>query len=97
MSNNPAPATQLAGYDLAIVGHVPLSRRPYPYVFNVHHKPWEGKWWCDRATFDVRRLAFGVQRRFPSKPGRLAYVGKASRLTSPGFTPGKSKPGRRPA
>jgi hypothetical protein len=43
MSNNPAPATQLAGYDLAIVGHVPLSRRPYPYVFNVHHKPWEGE------------------------------------------------------
>jgi 3,4-dihydroxy 2-butanone 4-phosphate synthase / GTP cyclohydrolase II len=28
MSNNPAHSTKLAGYDLAIVGHVPLSRRP---------------------------------------------------------------------
>jgi hypothetical protein len=41
MSNNPVPATQLAGYDLAIVGHVPLRRRPY--VFNIDHKPWEGE------------------------------------------------------
>jgi 3,4-dihydroxy 2-butanone 4-phosphate synthase/GTP cyclohydrolase II len=29
MSNRPAASTQLAGYDLAIVGHVPLSRHPY--------------------------------------------------------------------
>jgi 3,4-dihydroxy 2-butanone 4-phosphate synthase/GTP cyclohydrolase II len=28
MSNNPAHSTPLAGYDLAIVGHIPLSRRP---------------------------------------------------------------------
>jgi 3,4-dihydroxy 2-butanone 4-phosphate synthase / GTP cyclohydrolase II len=29
MSDNPAKSTQLAGYDLAVVGHVPLSRRRY--------------------------------------------------------------------
>jgi 3,4-dihydroxy 2-butanone 4-phosphate synthase/GTP cyclohydrolase II len=29
MSNHPAHSTQLAGYDLAVVGHVPLSRRPF--------------------------------------------------------------------
>jgi 3,4-dihydroxy 2-butanone 4-phosphate synthase / GTP cyclohydrolase II len=29
ISNNPAACIQVPGYDLAIVGHVPLSRRPY--------------------------------------------------------------------
>jgi 3,4-dihydroxy 2-butanone 4-phosphate synthase / GTP cyclohydrolase II len=34
MSNHPAPSTHFAGYDLAIVCHVPLSRRPYVSMLN---------------------------------------------------------------